>query len=201
MRHKLLVAGLVAAFVGLWGTPAQAADEAGSDRFDQVDAYLDAYAEQNHIPGMAAAVIGPDGVEHEYLRGDDGDGREVTENTPFLIGSVAKTMTATIVMQLEADGELALSDHVSDHIDFLPDGDPTIEQLLTHTGGFTSSDGLAVADRHDNAPGAIRRAVESLEHSGTVGEYAYTSADFWCSAPSSRPSPDGRTVRCSSRSC
>ncbi|WP_408641709.1 serine hydrolase domain-containing protein [Solicola gregarius] len=158
--------------------PAQAADEADTARFDRVDDYLDAYADQNDIPGVVAAVIGPDGTEHEYAYGTDGDGDEVDTETPFLIGSVAKTMTATIVMQLESKGKLALSDHVSEHIDFLPEGDPTIEQLLTHTAGFTGADGIAVADRYDNEPGAIRRAVESLEHSGTVGEYAYTSADF-----------------------
>ena len=123
-------------------------------------------------------MIGPKGVAHEYLQGDDGDGQDVRADTPFLIGSVAKTMTATIVMRLEAKGELALSDHVSDHLDYLPEGDPTIEQLLTHTAGFTGADGIAAADRYDNEPGAIRRAVESLEHSGTVGEYEYTSADF-----------------------
>lgn len=180
MIWKLRMAGLIAvlaALVSLWVMPAHA-EESGNDRFDRVDDYLDAYAEKNHVPGMAAAVIGPDGTEHEYVRGDDGDGREVTENTPFLIGSVAKTMTATIVMELEAKGKLALSDHVSDHLDFLPKGDPTIEQLLTHTAGFSSADGIAAADRYDNESGAIRRAVESLDHSGSVGEYEYTSADY-----------------------
>lgn len=108
----------------------------------------------------------------------DGDGDAVTKDTPFLLGSVAKTMAATIVMDLERDGRLRLDDHVSEHIDFLPDGDPTIEQLLTHTAGFTSADGIDVADRQDERRGAIRRAVESLEHSGTVGEYEYTSADY-----------------------
>ena len=178
MRRTLSAAGLVAVLVAvaaLWAVPSQAAEQA---RFDEVDAYLDAYAEQNDIPGMAAAVIGPKGVEHEYMQGDDGDGREVTADTQFLIGSVAKTMTATIIMRLEATGELALDDHVSDHLDFPHEGDPTIEQLLTHTAGFTGADGIAAADRYDNEPGAIRRAVESLEHSGTVGEYEYTSADF-----------------------
>lgn len=170
-----VVAAALTALVSLAGTPAHAAD---GDRFDRVDAYLDAYAEDNHIPGMAAAVIGPKGVEHEYVRGEDGDGRKITADTPFLIGSVAKTMTATIVMRLEAKGELSLGDNVSDHVDFLPEGDPTIEQLLTHTAGFTGADGIAAADRYDNEPGAIRRAVESLDHSGTVGEYEYTSADF-----------------------
>ena len=177
MKLKL-VAGVTAASFGLMAAPAPAVADPEPDRFTQVDKYLDAYAEQNDLPGLAAAVIGPDGVEHEYLRGEDGNGDPITEDTSFLIGSIAKSMTATIVMQLERQGKLALDDHVSDHIDFLPDADPTIEQLLTHTGGFTSADGIAVADRYDNDPGAVRRAVESLEHSGTVGEYAYTSADF-----------------------
>ena len=177
MKLKL-VASLTAASFGLMAAPAPAVADPEPDRFTQVDDYLDAYAEKNALPGLAAAVIGPEGVEHEYLRGEDGTGDPIREDTSFLIGSIAKSMTATIVMQLERQGKLALDEHVRDHIDFLPDGDPTIEQLLTHTGGFTSADGIAVADRYDDDPGAIRRAVESLEHAGTVGEYAYTSAGF-----------------------
>ncbi|TDC85303.1 class A beta-lactamase-related serine hydrolase [Micromonospora sp. KC606] len=177
MKLKL-VAGVTAASIGLVGAPAPAVAGPEPGRFTQVDEYLNAYAEQNDLPGLAAAVIGPDGVEHKHLRGVDGNGDPITEDTSFLIGSIAKSMTATIVMQLERQGKLALDEHVSDHIDFLPDGDPTIRQLLTHTAGFTIADGIAAADRYDNEPGAIRRAVESLEHSGTVDEYAYTSADY-----------------------
>lgn len=170
------LAGL-AGLIGGLGAPAVAVATA-SDDFAQVDAYLDAYAAKNDLPGLAAAVIGPDGVEHEYLQGADGNGEPVTADTPFLIGSIAKSMTATVVMQLEKQGELSLQDHVSDFIDFFPHADPSIGQLLTHTAGFSSADGIAAADRHDNEPGAIRRAVESLQHSGTIGTYAYTSADY-----------------------
>ncbi|KRF11536.1 hypothetical protein ASG90_17585 [Nocardioides sp. Soil797] len=143
----------------------------------RMDRYLDAYVDANHVPGLAVAFIDADGAQ-THLLGEDGDGREVGTDTPFLIGSVAKTMTATVVMKLQSAGKLSLDDHVSDHLDFLRGSDPTIEQLLTHTAGFSSADGLSVADRHDNDPGAVERAVRDLEHTGTTGEYEYTSADF-----------------------
>lgn len=176
MSTRHLIAALAA--LALLAPVPSHADDAASDRGERIDRYLEDYAEANHVPGLAVAVVDADGVQHEHLRGEDGDGHAVTPDTPFFVGSVAKTMTATVVMQLEAEGELSLDDRVSDHIDHLPAGDPTIEQLLTHTAGFTGADGNAVADREASGPDAVRRAVEDLEHSGTVGDYEYTSADY-----------------------
>lgn len=152
----------------------------GEPSDEPIERYLDAYVEANHVPGLAVAVV-DNGEVDEHLRGEDGDGRSVTSQTPFLIGSVAKTMTATVVMELVAEGRLDLDDTVSEHLGTqvdLGDADPTLEQLLTHTAGFSSADGIEVADRYDNDPGAITRAVEDLDHTGTVGDYAYTSADY-----------------------
>lgn len=176
MKLRMLAGALAA--IGLVIAPAPAIAASQSERNERIDDYLDEYAEENQIEGLAAAVIGPDGVEYEQLSGKDGDGAPIREDTPFLIGSVAKTMTATIVMMLADERRLSLDDQVSDHIGFLPEGDPTIEQLLTHTSGFSSADGIAASERFDNEPGSIRRAVESLEHSGMAGDYAYTSADY-----------------------
>lgn len=172
----LALAGLLAcgtAYARSSGVKPPNADE----RETRIDSYLADYAEANHIPGLAVAVIDVDGVERHVL-GEDGAEDPVSAETPFLIGSIAKSITATLVMHLEAAGELDLGDRVSDHLDYLPEGDPTIEQLLTHTAGFTAADGIAVADRSDGETGAIRRAVEDLKQSGTVGDYAYTSADY-----------------------
>ncbi|MEL6561853.1 MAG: serine hydrolase domain-containing protein [Bacteroidota bacterium] len=58
------------------------------------------------------------------------------ENSQFRIGSTSKTFTAMLVMLLEAQSKLQLSDPVSK---FLPDykhGKATIKQLLTHQSGI-----------------------------------------------------------------
>jgi D-alanyl-D-alanine carboxypeptidase len=56
----------------------------------------------------------------------------------FRVGSVTKTFTATLVLQLVAEGELRLDDTVERWLPgLLPDGDRiTIRQLLNHTSGL-----------------------------------------------------------------
>lgn len=184
VTRRPVVVLLVAVLAALASAASVASSEPGADGTGaddtgaRIDAYLGEYADANHVPGLAVRVVKHGHTVHEHLAGEDGNGSRVTDHTPFLIGSVAKTMTSTLVMQLEARGALALDDHVSDHLDHLDVADPTVEQLLTHTAGFSSADGIAVADRFDNEPGAIRRAVGDLDHTGTVGDYEYTSADY-----------------------
>jgi D-alanyl-D-alanine-carboxypeptidase/D-alanyl-D-alanine-endopeptidase len=54
----------------------------------------------------------------------------------FEIGSVTKTMTATLLALLEADGTLALDDEVSRWLPAGPNGGITLRQLATHTSGL-----------------------------------------------------------------
>lgn len=59
-------------------------------------------------PGLAYAVVSPEGVEHAAAFGVDGDGVPVTSRTPFLWGSVAKPVTATAVLTLVGEGLIDL---------------------------------------------------------------------------------------------
>ncbi|WP_188487676.1 serine hydrolase domain-containing protein [Williamsia phyllosphaerae] len=145
----------------------------------EVRDYVSNVAAEERVPGYAVAVTGRDGRDLFVATGGrDGDDRPVDEDTPFLIGSVAKSMTATLIAQRVARGEVRLTDRIGTHLPWLRAGDPTVEELLTHTGGYTAADGLAVAERFDNSPGAVRRAAQDLDHSGTVGRYAYSDANY-----------------------
>lgn len=141
-------------------------------------AYLNNVVAEQHIPGMAVAVVTPQDTEFEWLEGEDGNGRPIGRDSPFLIGSLAKSMTATLVLQCADDNELQLADSIGDHLPWLAGTAPTIEQLLTHSSGYSTADGLAVAERFDNTDGAIRRAAEDLEYSGTRGQYEYSDANY-----------------------
>lgn len=143
-----------------------------------VGAYVAALRSSLHVPGVAVAVLDGDGVVSEDVEGVDGDGANLTRDTPFLIGSVAKSMTATLVLQQVRRGALDLDDRVGQHLPWLEWGDPTVEQLLTHTSGYAESDGLAVSERFDDAPGAVGRAATELQHTGRAGRYAYSSANY-----------------------
>lgn len=173
---RVLVVGWAAAVVGM-ATPASSGAVAGGEVSSDVEAYVESWREANGVPGAAVAVIDGEGVE-TYVSGEDGDGDAVSPETPFLVGSIAKTFTSKLVLDLAAEGRISLDDPIGKH---LPSGDlpsATVRQLLTHTAGFTAADGLAVSERYDNEPGALRRAVADLEHHGTPGEYAYNSADY-----------------------
>ncbi|MFD8767133.1 serine hydrolase domain-containing protein [Streptomyces mirabilis] len=100
------------------------------------------------ISGVQVRVIAPDGRQSVATSGtaDLGAGRPVPSNGYFRMASTSKTLVATVVLQLEAEGRLSLHDTV-DH--WLPgvvqskgnDGSRvTIRQLLQHTSGIP--DGL-----------------------------------------------------------
>jgi CubicO group peptidase (beta-lactamase class C family) len=59
-----------------------------------------------------------------------------TENTIFLIGSVAKTFTATALLKLRERGELNLDDPVTKYLPELSYKNITLRHLLTHTSGL-----------------------------------------------------------------
>jgi D-alanyl-D-alanine-carboxypeptidase/D-alanyl-D-alanine-endopeptidase len=54
----------------------------------------------------------------------------------FEIGSVTKTMTATVLAALAADGVLGLGDPIGRWLSAGPHGEITIRQLATHTSGL-----------------------------------------------------------------
>ncbi|MDF2267414.1 serine hydrolase [Streptomyces coacervatus] len=100
------------------------------------------------ISGVQVRVIAPDGRQSVATSGtaDLDTGRPVPSNGYFRMASTSKTLVATVVLQLEAEGRLSLHDTV-DH--WLPgvvqskgnDGSRvTIRQLLQHTSGIP--DGL-----------------------------------------------------------
>lgn len=174
---RLLASTLAAAAAAIVVIASPASAEVSTEVDDAVEAYVENWREVNGVPGAAVAVVDGDEV-WTYVSGEDGDGTPVSAETPFLVGSVAKTFTSALVLGLVEDGRLRLDDPVNRYLTWLDAPRITVRQLLTHTAGYTALDGLAVSERFDNEPGALRRAARDLEHHGTPGEYAYNSADY-----------------------
>lgn len=59
-----------------------------------------------------------------------------TDDTQYRVGSITKTFTAVLVLQLRDAGLLGLDDPVSAHLPDAPKGDPTIRRLLSHLSGL-----------------------------------------------------------------
>ncbi|MFC9424682.1 serine hydrolase domain-containing protein [Streptomyces sp. NPDC056987] len=96
------------------------------------------------VSGVQARAVAPDGRQSVATSGtaDLRTGRPVSPDGYFRMASTAKTLVATVVLQLDAEGRLSLDDTV-DH--WLPgvvrdngnDGSRiTIRQLLQHTSGI-----------------------------------------------------------------
>jgi D-alanyl-D-alanine carboxypeptidase len=91
------------------------------------------------IPGVEAAVLWPDGRLWTGASGqaDVSAHRKVTVDTRFSIGSITKTFTAALILQLADEGALSLDDHVDRWLPAYPGGaELTVRQLLDHTSGL-----------------------------------------------------------------
>ncbi|THV41613.1 serine hydrolase domain-containing protein [Glycomyces buryatensis] len=124
--------------------PAFAQDPADIEDFDGIDDVLADLLAENDIPGAAVTVATSDTVE-TYVAGvaDVASQTPVdAEDTVFPIDSVAKTVTASIVMDLVDEGVLDLDADVNDYLneveieDTYPGEPVTLRHLLTHTAGF-----------------------------------------------------------------
>jgi serine-type D-Ala-D-Ala carboxypeptidase/endopeptidase len=113
-------------------------------------------------PGVvvAAACIGEGGTASQVSPADTPAGGR------FEIGSVTKTMTATLLALLDADGALRLDDAVGRWLSAGDNGGITVRQLATHTSGLprlAPNMGLRRVDRANPWAGfGFERAEEGL---------------------------------------
>lgn len=113
-----------------------------------VESFVTDWMSEADVPGAALAVV--EGDELVYAEGfgarDLESNAPATPDTLFGIGSCTKSFTTLAVMQLVADGKLAVDDPVSDYVDHFGDvdgDDVTVGDLMTHSSGMPS-DGSAV---------------------------------------------------------
>lgn len=145
----------------------QGADLAAIDR--HVEAFLDA----TRVPGAAIALVQDGEIVHARGFGRaDHTGRPMTAQTPTLVASVTKPLTALAILQLEEAGALALDDPVQRHIPWFAVADGpdtsariTIRHLLSHTSGLPS----LIEGEYERvlaAPGPddLEREVRHLRH-------------------------------------
>jgi CubicO group peptidase (beta-lactamase class C family) len=109
-----------------------------------VDATIAAYLADGSVPGVALAITGRDGL----LLARTGGFAEVASRTPvhaetlFEIGSIGKSFTAHVILQLADEGRLAVDDPVVRHLPWFRvprTGERiTIHHLLSHTAGITA---------------------------------------------------------------
>ncbi len=95
-------------------------------------------------------------LQQAYGEQDLATDKMLTNNSIFMIGSITKQFTSTVILQLEEEGKLKTSDKLSKYFTkaALKPGDSiTIEQLLSHTAGlFNYTNDTAILGSGVNKP-------------------------------------------------
>jgi CubicO group peptidase (beta-lactamase class C family) len=184
----VLVAAYVASAPGSDEPTANGAS-AAAPRFAEIESFVRDEMAAQRIPGLALAIV-EDG-RALYMRGfgkADDSGRVVTPQTPFVIGSVAKSFTAVAVMQLVEAGKVELDAPVQRYLPWFRVADEeasaaiTIRHLLNQTSGLSTKTGRTFQGNGDTSDGALEAAVRklrSVELVAPVGEkHQYSTINY-----------------------
>lgn len=109
----------------------------------RIDAFVRDQVRRHGIPGLALAVVEGEQIVHlgGYGKADQ-SGRPVTPQTPFVLASVSKPITALAIMQLVEAGKVELDAPVQRYLPTFQLADPvaaqqiTVRHLLNHTSGI-----------------------------------------------------------------
>ncbi len=161
-KNKLL--SLLALFLLTFGINAQTFDKAKMDSlFKKIE---------SNEKGMGSISIFKN--ENEIYQNSFGfadieNGIRATEKTKYRIGSVSKTFTATIIMQLIDEEKLSLNTKLAEFYPEIPNANEiTIEQLLRHRSGlynFTNSEDY---QNWMGKPHSKSEVIEIFIENGTV---------------------------------
>lgn len=147
---------------------------------------LERLGAEHDVPGASVAILaGGDIVEATFGVINSRTGVPVTPDALFMIQSITKVLTATLVMQLVDESLIGLDDTVRTVLPDFRTADAeasakiTVRHLLTHTGGFEGDLWAATT----SAPDALQRFVEDLvthapQNSIPGEQFSYCSAGF-----------------------
>lgn len=121
-------------------------------------------AMDNGAPGAMARFTGPTGVSSRTVGVQDRvSGEAMDIRSRFRIGSVSKTFSTVVLLQLVEEGELELDKPVNTYLPgLLPDDRITVRHLLTHRSGLADYTNAMFAN---TVPGfeAVRNRVFSYQ--------------------------------------
>jgi CubicO group peptidase (beta-lactamase class C family) len=149
-----------------------------------LDAFLEHKRRALRLPGLAVAVVSDGRIAYLCGLGAAAPGRAMTPQTPLVIGSLSKSITALAVMQLVEAGKLALDVPVQQYIPWFRLADAaasyiTVRHLLTHTSGISRYAGRALLAGRGGK--SIEQSVRDLcglrltQSVGTTFQYSNTN--------------------------
>lgn len=156
---------------------------------DRIDAYIQSRMQIANIPGLALGVVYGDEVV--YLKGYGiavPDGRAVTPQTPFILGSTSKSLTALAVMQLVEAGRIDLDAPVTTYLPWFRTNDAaasaqiTVRHLLNQNSGLSAYEGRQGIADNDQSNMALEigiRDLSGVQLSQPAGQsYEYANENY-----------------------
>lgn len=130
----------------------------------RIDAYLKPFGETGNLIGSVLVARGGRilfrqsyGMANYELRVPN------SSETRFHIASVSKPFTAAAILQLQEQGRLGVSDHVSKYVPDFPNGDRiTLDHLLTHSSGIPDINGIEGIDTFERSPHTLQQIVSKF---------------------------------------
>jgi CubicO group peptidase (beta-lactamase class C family) len=156
-----------------------------------IDEYVTEQMTVLEIPGVAIGIVRGDQIE--YMQGygiADDTGRAMTPQTPFLVASFSKSITALGVMQLVDEGKIELDAPVQTYLPWFQVADAeyspqiTVRHLLNQTSGFSELEGDKRNLDKNFADDALENSIRELKSAslnslpGTSFEYSNTNYDI-----------------------
>ena len=160
-----------------------------ADRISNIDQYVKESMSDNRVPGTSIALI--ESGKIVYIKGygvADSSGTKVTPETPFQLASITKSFTALLMVQLEEEGKLQLSDSVTQYISWFETSKPkqansiTLRHLLQHNSGLSNAVGNLSQNSSYRGADATELAVKKLLHAQLLFEpgagFHYSNANY-----------------------
>ena len=154
------------------------------ERIETVDVYIQERMATLGSPGAAVAVVRDGEVVHLTGYGvANPAGDPVTPQTPFLLASLSKSMTAVAVLQLVEQGLVELDAPIQTYLPwFMPATPITVRQLLNQTSGLDELDGYE-RNLDPGGPDGLEQSIRRLAETelnrppGSAFEYSNSNAD------------------------
>lgn len=157
----------------------------------EIDSYILGQMKDLDIPGVAIGIVRGDQVVYTQGYGvADDAGRAMTSDTPFLIASLSKSITALGIMQLVEEGKINLDAPVQTYLPWFRVADEevsskiTVRHLLHQTSGFDERESYTRNLNTDTSDDALEKSIRALNTaelnftSGEAFEYANTNYDI-----------------------
>jgi len=193
-NHERNTRGLLSALVVLFLTTAHATAAASSGQraqadFAAVDAFVRAELERARVPGGAVAIVQAGTVVHARGFGRaDPRGRAMTPDTPVIVASVMKPVTAFAALRLKQAGKLDLDAPVRVYVPWFRTRDEassarvTVRHLLQQTSGLDTRTGTWEITSRDTGEHAVDDAVRRLRRASLVSApgtaFHYSNANY-----------------------